>query len=89
MQVTVRYMAQLRQAAGRSSEALELPRDATVQILLDQLAALHGDAFARLLTASTPAAPPVLVFVAEEHAPPTRPLQEGDVITILTPMAGG
>ena len=91
MRVVVRYMAQLRQAAGAAVEQVELDQPCTVQELLARLAAHHGPLFRDLLlNASGSPHPAVLVFVGDEQTgPESRTLRDGDVVTMLTPMAGG
>ncbi len=92
MQVTVRYMAQLRSAAGLAGESIEVPGPATAFDIVQQVAARHGEALRRLLLAADGRPQPaVLVFVGDEQVLPADalPLQEGDVVTLLSPVAGG
>jgi molybdopterin converting factor small subunit len=90
MQVTVHYVAQLRRAATRSSERLEVSAGLTVAELLHRLAELHDAAFRELLLgANDRPRPALLIFVRGEPATVADVLREGDEITVLTPMAGG
>jgi molybdopterin converting factor small subunit len=92
MQVAVRYMAQLRQAAGTSSESVALDGPCSVRQLVLILAERHGRPLRDLLLdAGGAVQPTTLVFVGDRQvdweAPPT--LRDGDQVTLLSPMAGG
>lgn len=92
MQVTVKYMAQLKQAAGASKETVAVNLGCTVQTLLRDLAAKRPEAFRRIvLDAQGNLQPCLLFFVQEEQVRPEeqRELCDGDVVTVLAPMAGG
>ncbi len=92
MKITVHYLAQLRQAAGTGSEQIELDTAATVADLARRLAETHGDPLRRLLfDASGSLQPTNLFFIGETQAQPADrlSLQEGDVVTVLSPIAGG
>ena len=90
MKVRVKYMAQLKRAAGVDAEERDIEAGCTVQALVCRLAdqqTIRGmllDADARPLRA-------LLVFVGDEQVPPdsTRLLRDNDEVTLLTPMAGG
>ena len=89
MRVTVHYMTQMKRAAGCSSEEVETTASSLGQFLRS-LADRHGDSFRAMLVddAGEPRRS-LLFFVREDHADLSRPLQDGDQITILAPMAGG
>ena len=92
MRVAVRYMAQLRQAAGGAGEEIDLHAPCSLQHLLLHLAERHGDHFRRLLLDGNNALQAsILLFVGESQVRWDTPLQvrDGDVITLLSPMAGG
>ena len=91
MKVAVRYMAQLRQAAGRAGEQVELDQPCTAAELLKRMADRYGRPFRDLvLDAHDRLRPAVLLFVGDEQVrPETTALRDGDVLTVLTPMAGG
>jgi molybdopterin converting factor small subunit len=90
MQVTVHYLAQLRRAAGCTTERVELDTGAAVLALLRRLGEVHGEPFRTLLLgAQGRPHPSLLLFVGDEPADLSRPLRDGDQLTILTPMAGG
>jgi molybdopterin converting factor small subunit len=92
MKVVVRYLAQLKQAAGRASEAVEVEAPCPAHELVARLAERHGPPLRPLLL--TPAGrlqPTVLVFVGDQQvgAGQERLLRDGDELTLLTPIAGG
>jgi molybdopterin converting factor small subunit len=92
MTVAVRYMAQLRHAAGLAQEQVELPAACTVQELLIQMAERHGDPLQRLLLAADRILhPTILLFVGDEQVGTDERvlLKDGDVVTVLAPVAGG
>jgi molybdopterin converting factor small subunit len=92
MRVSVRYMAQLRAAAGVAEESVELAGPCTASELAARLAARHGDALRRLLLAADGRLSPViLAFVGESQVGPDDrlDLRDGEVITLLSPIAGG
>ena len=90
MQITIRYMSQIKRAAACSSECVDIRDGSSLTDLLVHVAHQHGDAFRGMLLddASTPRKS-LLYFVGEEHADVSRPLKHGDEVTILSPMAGG
>ena len=90
MRVTVHYMAQLKRAAGRPSDAVEVEGACTVADLLLLLVQNRADMFGRLILDSQGRPQPsLLVFVDDEQVPWDRRLRDGDSLTLLTPMAGG
>jgi molybdopterin converting factor small subunit len=91
VRVVVRYMAQLRQAAGAAVEQVELERPCSIAELILRLADRHQAPFRELvLDGRGGIRPAVLLFVGDEQVGPGRSaLRDGDVVTVLTPMAGG
>jgi molybdopterin converting factor small subunit len=90
MQVTIHYLAQLRRAAGRSAERIEVPAHCTVAALVRHLGNMHPEPLCNLLV--DPEGRPqrsLLIFIRDQPAEPTSVLHDGDAVTILTPMAGG
>ena len=81
--VTVRYFAAARAAAGLPSENVDINDGAAVADALDTIAARHGEALRRVLSASSFLLDSVAV---RDHATPLRPGAELDV---LPPFAGG
>ncbi len=84
MTVTLRLFATARQAAGRSSDHLDVPTDATLDDLVAAAVARYGDEFAAVL-------PTARVWVNGEEPPAggsTR-LHAGDEVAVLPPVSGG
>lgn len=92
MKVVVRYLAQLRHAAGTSVEHVELPDPCAMPVLVGYLAERHGGPLRQiLLDGQGGLQPSVLLFVGDEQvcSPGSVELKDGDVVTLLSPMAGG
>jgi molybdopterin converting factor small subunit len=92
MRVSVRYMTQLRTATGTAAETVDVEAPCTAADLVAQIAAHHGAALRRLLLdADGRLHPAILVFVGDVQDDPREsvPLKEGDVVTLLAPVAGG
>jgi molybdopterin converting factor small subunit len=91
MKVEVCYQAQVRHAAGRASAWVELDRPCTVGELVARLAGECPPLRGLLLDGAGGVQPALLVFVGDEQvdAGGGRLLRDGDVITLLAPMAGG
>ncbi|HOL95687.1 MAG TPA: MoaD/ThiS family protein [bacterium] len=92
MKITVEYSAFLKQHTGRAAETVETGGPCTVQELLRGLAARYGEPFhSALLDQNDRLRPVLLLSVNEEqvnwHQP--APLHDGDIVTILSPIAGG
>jgi sulfur-carrier protein len=83
VQVTVRYFAAARAAAGVETEPVAVPAGATVDILLKTVRAAHGDDLARVLDRCS--------FLLDEVAVRDRDalLHDGAVLDVLPPFAGG
>jgi MoaD family protein len=81
MKVKVRFLAYYRELVGSSEKLLELPEDATVGSLVDQLyrsyprLSVHRDE--------------VIVSVNKKQAPDRQKLHEGDEAVLLPPAIGG
>lgn len=92
MRVRVNYLAQVKRAAGVAEEAADLAPEGSLRDLLAVLADRHGADFRRLvLDPQGRVQPTLLFFVGDEQLRPEcdRPLRDGEVVTILAPMAGG
>jgi molybdopterin converting factor small subunit len=92
MRIVVKYMAQLKHAAGSASETVEVESTCSAEAILRQLADKHGDSYRRLvLDAQGSVQPALLLFVGDEQvrAEAPRAFHEGDVLTVLAPMSGG
>jgi molybdopterin converting factor small subunit len=90
MRVTVHYLAQLKRAAGCGSEQIDSPDGASLREFLRTLPDQHDSSFRTLLLddAGEPRRS-LLFFVGDQHAELSRPLTDGDSLTILAPMSGG
>lgn len=92
MRIRLEYVAQIRDAAGVSGEAVDLPVAATVSDLFRVAAQTRGERLGSLLLdASGAPRATVLVFVGDNQvdAEAPEPLHEGDVVTLMSPLAGG
>jgi molybdopterin converting factor small subunit len=92
MRIAVKYMAQLKQATRLSVEAIEIESPCAPAALAQRLAERHGEPVRRLLLDGQGRLhPAILLFVGDEQVRPQEPhpFREDDVLTILTPMAGG
>jgi len=92
MKVTVYYLAQLKQAAGRAAEEVEIAAGGSLLDLTRGLADRHGDNLRRLLFAADGSVQPtILFFVGDRQVrqPANQSLHDGDAITLLSPISGG
>jgi molybdopterin converting factor small subunit len=92
MKVFVRFMAQLRHAAGVAAEVIELPEPCSPAALVQLLVKRHGEGLRLLLLdASGKLHPTILMFVNDEQGSGSDValLQDGDEVTFLSPIAGG
>ena len=83
MQVTVRYFAGARAAAGTEQETMDLPEGAGLGELVPALGVRHGNGLARVLAACS------FLVDARSAAPHGPPLAPGAVVDVLPPFAGG
>ena len=85
VQVTVRYFAAARAAAGRAEERFAVGRGTTIQALLDRVErALPEDAAGRQVIARCS-----VLHNGETGQANGAPLRDGDVVDLLPPFAGG
>lgn len=91
MKITVRYSAQARHAVGQAEEALVLDASLSVRELLVRLAERHANLRRLLLTEQGDPQPALLLFIRDEQVggDSGRRLSDGDVVSILPPIAGG
>lgn len=89
MQIHVEYVAQVRTAAGVSSESLEVAEEATVQALVGAACERHEQLARVLCDDAGSLHPSILVFRGEEPCQADSPLADGDTITFLSPISGG
>ncbi|MFN2135084.1 MAG: molybdenum cofactor biosynthesis protein [Candidatus Promineifilaceae bacterium] len=81
MNLEVKLFATLRDRAGRNLVQVSLPEPATVQDMLQALAAAYLEL--------APALPAALVAVNKQFAFPDTPLQAGDEVALFPPVSGG
>ncbi len=79
MKLTIEYYAILKEQRGRGSESLETPARKPVE-LYDELKARHGLSLDRSA---------LKVAVNEEFSEWDQPLQDGDTVVFIPPVAGG
>ncbi len=92
MNVTFRYFAQIREAAGVESEQIQIPEGRDVTLALKQAAMAHGDAFGALVLSDDGEVRPSLVLLVNSIPVPRgtpRELHDGDEIRVFSPVAGG
>ena len=90
MQVAVEYTAQIKRAAGRAKDTVELADGATVQSLIESLATSAEDSLKRtLVNAEGRVQPTLLIFIRDEQVRVDACLRDGDVVTLLSPISGG
>lgn len=90
MQVTFKYMAQVRKEAGTEVEEVVLDDGLTLEKAISELTRQHGDAFGKLVLKEDGSIQPcLLTLVNGNPVELTQVLSEGDEITILSAVAGG
>ncbi|MEK6236922.1 MAG: MoaD/ThiS family protein [Planctomycetales bacterium] len=92
MNVTVKYMSQLKAAVGVGQEQLPLDAPCSIQELLNQLLDRHGDSLRRALCdGAGNIQKTILVCVGDRQVPLDDPelVGDGDEVTLLTPISGG
>lgn len=81
MTIQVRLFAALREEAGTSALALELPDDATVEDAVNALAARYPPFKRRIAS--------LAYAVNQSYAKPHTILKEGDELALIPPVSGG
>jgi molybdopterin converting factor small subunit len=92
MRVTVEYTAQLKQAAGLSSEVIECQEPLALKALLESVAARHEGRLRPLLfDAHGQWQRGVLVFVDDQQVRGGEPLELADrqTVSLVSPISGG
>jgi molybdopterin converting factor small subunit len=92
MKIRVDYVAQLKDAAGRADEVVELADGTNLQDLIRQVAARRGERLAGLLLDDGgELRPSALVFVGDDQIEwhDACPLHDGATVTLMSPLAGG
>jgi len=81
MKVMVRFLVNYRELVGCSEKSLDLPEDATIGSLLDEL----FRSYPRLSAHRDE----VIISVNKKQARGRQKLQEGDEVVLLPPSVGG
>ena len=92
MKITITYFGQARTLAGTRTEIVEVPDDATPQIVVSSIAGKHGETFDRLVFDTDGHAKKSVLLAVNGSVPaPGKPvaLKDGDEITVQTAIAGG
>ncbi|HHH76739.1 MAG TPA: MoaD/ThiS family protein [Phycisphaerae bacterium] len=90
MKIEIEYVAQVRSASGVSSEMLELPEGSTVMDALAGVATKHPGKLASMLFGDDgSASKSILLFRGDDQVESATPVNAGDRLTILSPLAGG
>jgi molybdopterin converting factor small subunit len=90
MNINVLYLGPIRQAAGKSAERVSIAEPCTMEGLVQHLAAAATPPLRRLLVDDQgKMQPALLLFVEDDQVDAARALRDGDVVTVLSPMAGG
>jgi molybdopterin converting factor small subunit len=88
----VHYLAQVREAAGRATEHLDLERSCSITEFIAEVARRGGERLRQLLLdGQGERQSSLLLFVGDNQVPAGQTvfLRDGDVVTVLSPMAGG
>ena len=84
MKITVTYSAQARDAAGTTSETVELGAGATVKELVAAVTGKHGESLEKIMDH-----PSIILVVGDEQVAGDRALRDGESVTVLSPISGG
>lgn len=92
MQVTMRYFALVRKAAGTESEQVDLSDGVEVRAALGKLAEERGDDFRRQILDDKGAVRSNLIVLVNGQivrSGEQRTLADGDEVKVFSPVAGG
>lgn len=90
MRIEIEFTAQLADAAGATSQSVDLPEDATLADLCRTLADAHADALANALDDAGTPHPWILTAVNDKATrDAAHPLRDGDRVSFLSPISGG
>jgi len=88
----MRYLAQLKHAAGVGAETIDIDAPCSIADLLHRLSGKHGDGFQRIVfDAHGNVQPALLIFLgdAQISSDTVQCFSDGADVTVLAPMAGG
>ena len=92
MQITVEYAAQIKRAAGTSTEQVDVSAPCSLQELAAMIAQRHGDGLKDLLfDAKGTLRKSVLFFIDDQQVVDGagRQVSNAERVTIMTPISGG
>jgi molybdopterin converting factor small subunit len=92
MNIVVNYSSQLRQLSGVSSEQIEIEAPCSLQTLVTRLVEKHGEGLRGILLephGNLRSSILAIVNDIQVHWQIAVQLQDGDVVTFLSPLAGG
>lgn len=92
MNVTIQFNTQLRGIAGTDEVSLDVPESSTVQDIVRSVVREQGDdLYSRLFNSSEELQPTVLLVHRNRRLEWNKPspAEDGDVIRLMLPMAGG
>jgi molybdopterin converting factor small subunit len=94
MSIRVCYLAQARKVAGVSEDAVSWRPGLTLSVVLSDLATTHGPEFRAFLFRDDGRLQPTLLMTINDQPVPrgsaaTAFLNDGDVVTMIPPVAGG
>ena len=92
MKITIEYHGQLRHVAQKESDTIDVEENTPIPEIIAQVAAPYEDTFRVILfDDSGDLLPSALVLLRDEpvNRDPWPTLSDGDVLTLLPPIAGG
>jgi molybdopterin converting factor small subunit len=90
--ITVRYLAQMKQAAGTAVEQVQATAGCSARTLMERLGRERGGTLERaLLTTEGKLRPSVMLFIGDRQvvAGDDGALSDGDELLVMSPIAGG
>ena len=91
MQIHIKYFAQIKSKAGKSSEVLELENGATLQVCIKKLSRNDGIIYDILFDESGVYCDTVILVINSQQTRYTEnpKMNDGDELMIMSPIAGG
>ena len=92
MKITIEYHGQLRHVAQKESDTVEVAENTPIPAIITQVAAHYDDTFRVILfDAAGDLLPSALILLRDEPVDRVQwpVLSDGDVLTLLPPIAGG
>ena len=91
MNITVEYASQIKRVIGNDSESYVLEEHQTLQDLIQLVSKKHDSELHALLFKEEVLHPSILLFIKDNQVrwEDNPVLNEGDVVTLLSPISGG